>query len=73
MDSGGAARDGETEMDKIVAKVTAQKTDTLKEMAASLYVDMREGADIVLSAVLDALMARMPEADFVAFCEKLEA
>jgi hypothetical protein len=59
-------------MNAIVSKVSAQKTETLMEMATALFNDMRDGADIVLSAVLDVLMARLPEDQFVAFCAKME-
>ena len=57
---------------KLTAKIEAQSTDALKDMASKLMADMRDGAEIVLSAVLDALMVRLPEDQFVALCEKLE-
>ena len=57
---------------KLQSKIEAQSTDALKDMATKLYADMRDGAEIVLSAVLDVLMVRMPEDQFVALCEKLE-
>jgi hypothetical protein len=59
--------------EKMTRKIAAQSTDALKDMASKLYADMREGADIVFSAVLDALMARLPEEEFVAFCDAMEA
>ncbi len=59
-------------MDKIITKIASQKTEALMEMAVMLYSDMRDEADIVLNAVLDALMARLPEAEFVDFCSKME-
>jgi hypothetical protein len=59
-------------MEKLVGKVEKQTTASLKDMAAQLVNDMRDGTDLVFSVVLDALMARLPEAEFVAFCEKLE-
>lgn len=58
--------------EKMAKRIAAQSTASLKEMAAKLYVDMRDEASIVLSAVLDALMLRLPEAEFVSFCEALE-
>lgn len=58
---------------KLTTKIDSQKTSALKEMAIALYTDMRDGADIVFSAVLDVLMARLPEEEFVDFCEKMEA
>jgi hypothetical protein len=62
----------ESKMDKIITKIASQKTEALMEMAVMLYSDMRDEADIVLNAVLDALMARLPEAEFVDFCSKME-
>lgn len=56
---------------KLTAKIAGLSVATLQDMAAKLIVDQREGTEIVLSAVMDALMARMPEAKFVAFCEAL--
>lgn len=59
-------------MDKIAAKVSALPTKNLREMAPLLLSDTRAGSEIVLSAVLNALETRMPEAEFVAFCGALE-
>lgn len=56
---------------KINARVAGLSIVTLKDMAGKLMNDQRAGTEIVLSAVMDSLMARMPEADFVAFCESL--
>lgn len=56
---------------KINTKVDALSTPTLKDMAGKLMASDRDGSEIVLSAVLDALMGRLPEAEFVTFCEGL--
>jgi hypothetical protein len=56
---------------KINARVASLSVATLKDMAGKLMNDQRAGTEIVLSAVMDALMARMPEAEFVSFCEVL--
>ena len=61
-----------TVQQKISAKINARTTASLMEMAAALYTDARAEASLVLSSVLDVLMARLPEPDFVTFCEKLE-
>jgi hypothetical protein len=61
-----------TATEKLNAKVAALNTETLKDMAGKLMRDTREGTELVLSAVLDALMGRLPEAEFVALCEGLE-
>ena len=58
-------------MEAIKAKVQECSVDTLKEMAQALMSDHRDGADLVQNVVLDELMVRLPEVDFVAFCEAL--
>ena len=61
-----------TAQQKITSKIEARSTASLREMATALYSDVRDGSEIVLAAVLDALMTRMSDADFVAFCAVLE-
>ena len=56
---------------KIEARITRCSVSALKEMAVALFVDTREGSEYVLSAVLSALEKRMPEDEFVAFCEAM--
>ena len=60
-------------MENIAAKLIPLKVETLKEMAQALMVDMRDGTDIVLSAVLNRLEEVMPEPEFCQFCVELEA
>jgi DNA-directed RNA polymerase specialized sigma24 family protein len=67
----GRTTEEKRKMEKITAKITGLTTEMLKDMAARLTDDFRDGADLVQSAVLDALMSRLPEAEFVAFCEAL--
>lgn len=62
-----------TAQQKITAKVSRLSVAALKDMAKKLMVDTRDEAGIVLSAVLDTLMAKMPEDKFVSFCEEMEA
>lgn len=61
----------EGEMDKINAKVSKLSLEMLKEMAAKLFSDTRDGSEIVFSAVISALETKMPEAEFVSFCDAL--
>ena len=61
-----------TAQQKMTAKIASRSTASLIEMASLLYSDVRAESDIVLSAVLDALMGRLPEGKFVALCSKLE-
>ena len=60
-------------MEAINAKVEALSVTKLIEMAKLLFADNRDGAEIVLSAVLDRLMAILPEDRFVALCAEIEA
>lgn len=49
-------------------KIAAQTTSELKKIAAQLANDFRDGADVVYAKVLDALELRMPEVEFIEFC-----
>ncbi len=62
-----------TAQQKFTAKVSGLSVSMLKEIAIKMMADTRAEADMVLSAALDALMAKLPEAEFVAFCEEMEA
>lgn len=62
-----------TAQQKLNAKVASQSTASLKKIATAMNSDIRDESSIVLSAALDALMARLPEAEFVSFCSELEA
>lgn len=59
-------------MEKITAYIANVSTAQLQEMAGKLFTDNQEGADIVFTAVMDALEARMPEVEFVDFCDDIE-
>jgi hypothetical protein len=61
-----------TTQQKMEAKIASRSTASLKEMAVALYSDVRAESALVLSMVLDALMCRIPEAEFVSFCAKME-
>lgn len=58
-------------MEKIIAKVQPLNVKTLKEMATKLNQDLSTEASIVLDAVMDALMGKMEENEFVAFADSL--
>lgn len=59
-------------MNQLSARTATLSVSKLQEMAKLLINDFQEGADQVLSAVLNALEAKMPEAEFVAFAEALD-
>lgn len=58
-------------MEKMIARLQTVKTSQLKEMAVLLNEDFSNEATIVSNAVLDVLMARLPEEEFVEFCDSL--
>lgn len=60
-------------MNAIIAKAQIANTAQLKEMSVSLMADVRDEATLVLDAVLTILENRLPETEFVSFCEELEA
>lgn len=59
-------------MEAINNKIAKLSLNMLKDMAVKLNDDFRDGADIVQNAVMDRLMAIMPETEFVEFCNVLE-
>lgn len=59
------------EMDKINAKIFTLSVATLKEMATTLFTDTREESEIVLNAILSVLEIKLPETEFVAFCDAI--
>lgn len=59
-------------MNAISTKTNSLPVKNLKEMAKLLMADMREGSEIVFNAVIEALEAKLPEAEFVSFCAELE-
>lgn len=63
--------EGDTDMEKLIAKIQPLSTKTLKEMAAKVNEDLSAEATIVLNAITNVLMNRMPEDEFVAFCDSL--
>ena len=56
-------------MEMIKAQVAGLGVEQLKEMATMLMRDYREGTDLVFQVVMGALESRMPETDFVTFCD----
>jgi hypothetical protein len=58
-------------MNQLTTRTASLSIPKLQEMAQLLINDFQEGADQVLSAVLQTLEAKMSEAEFVAFAEAL--
>lgn len=57
----------------IQARTDALSPAMLKSMAEALATDPRPEADEVLMATLASLETKIPAADFLAFCQALEA
>jgi len=60
-------------MNALTAKIAALSTAQLREVVAGLFVDLREEAGTALDAALVELERRLPEGEFVAFCDALYA
>ena len=58
-------------MQAIIAKLQQLNNEQLKEAVAKLATDFRDGADLVFDAALGVLEARLPESEFVAFCDAI--
>jgi len=56
---------------KIKGSLEMQTTEQLKEMARLLMTNYEDGAIIVFNFVLDVLESRMPESEYVEFCDNL--
>lgn len=54
---------------KIEQVISSQATEQLKEVAKGLFVSEAKEATLLLDNVLEVLMNRMPESEFVQFCE----
>lgn len=46
-------------------------TEELKNQAASLMSNLEDGADFVMDLIMDVLIERMPEDEFVSFCDTI--
>lgn len=62
-----------TSEQKLISKIENLNTDSLKDMAIELFLDKREGTDLVFSTILFVLESRISEDEFVSFCDELEA
>jgi hypothetical protein len=58
-------------MNALQAKIENFSTENLIDLAKTAAINEGEDVDTVLETILDALMARMPEPEFVAFCDSL--
>ena len=55
----------------LTEKLSKMNINELAEIVGCMMNDTRSEASIVIDAALSALESKMPEADFVRFCEKL--
>jgi hypothetical protein len=54
----------------ISKKLNAMTIDELAEIAASMFTNDTDEGAVVLEFALAALESKMPESDFIRFCEK---
>jgi nitrogen regulatory protein PII-like uncharacterized protein len=52
-------------------KFSGLSLNELKKSAISLNNDFSDAADLMMNAVMDLLMERMPEQEFIKFCNEL--
>jgi hypothetical protein len=55
----------------ITARLASLSIEEIANVINGLMNDTRAETDVVMSAALNALESKMPEADFLRFCEKL--
>ena len=58
---------------KLAAKLSTMSIDQIIEVVTLMFNNMSDEAEIILEHGLAALEAKMAEADFVKFCDKLSA
>lgn len=56
---------------ELTNKLSKLNMNEVAEIVARMFNDTRDEAGIILDAALEVLETKMPEADFVRFCEKL--
>lgn len=60
-----------TAQEKMTNLVKSQSLEMLKDMAVKLMNEMIDAPAIVHDSVMDELMERMPEQEFINFCNDL--
>lgn len=58
---------------ELTEKLLKMSMDEVAEIVARTFNDTRSEAGAILDAALSALESKMPEADFIRFCDKLSA
>jgi len=58
---------------ELTNKLSKMSLEEVADIAARMNADSRDEAGIVLEAAIEVLEAKMSEADFVRFCDKLAA
>jgi len=58
-------------IEKLISRIAAQSTEMLKDVAKKLMTNFEEGAAVSFKYVLDELERRMPEPEYVEFCDNL--
>ena len=58
-------------MNEIINKLSTLSVEEVAEIAARMFNETASEAAIILDAALSVLESKMPEADFIRFCEKM--
>ncbi len=57
---------------KLATRIAAEKTETIKESIALMMHRFDDAATVVFVALLDELEKRLPENEYVQFCNELK-
>ena len=60
-------------MNEMINKLSALSLEEVADIAARMFNDTTSAGGLILDAALSALETKMPEADFIRFCDKLAA
>jgi hypothetical protein len=55
---------------ELTNRISEMNIDQIVEVVNRSFLDVRDEAGIVLQAALAVLESKMPQADFIRFCEK---
>ena len=55
---------------ELTNRISEMNIDQIVEVVNRSFLDVRDEAGIVLEAALAVLESKMPQADFIRFCEK---
>ncbi len=60
-------------MNEIINKLSNLSLEEVADIVARMFNDTTEAGAVILDAALTSLESKMPESDFIRFCDKLAA